>query len=78
MYTIENNVPVTTVRKPRKIQYPFDKLDINQSFFVPEKGKNMTQVRSLAYAWGKRHGVKLVVRTAIEGGVFGARIWRVA
>lgn len=79
MYTIEDNVPVTGATRPsRKLKYPLDKLAVGQSFFVPDKGKNMTQLRSLAYAWAKRHKVTFVLRTTTEGDSVGTRIWRTA
>lgn len=73
-FKIEKGVPIP----PRKIQskYPWDQMDIGDSFFVPStSGYKLSKIQSNAYAYGikitpKR---KFVIRTLEKG----FRIWRV-
>lgn len=55
-------------------KYPFATLLVGESF-TWEVGSNHAPLRTAAYAYGKRHGVKLVVNTQ-GGGV--VKVTRVA
>ena len=66
-FKIEDGIPIP---KPRQ-QYPWLKMRVGQSFFVP--GGKTKSLGSIDYA-RKKTGFKFTART-VEGGV---RIWRVA
>lgn len=56
---------------PRKSKYPFAEMELNDSFFLPDRvAKSFTPT---VYAAGKRLGRKFAVRS-VDGGV---RVWRV-
>jgi hypothetical protein len=57
--------------------YPFDKLQIGDSFFVPIDGKVENKVRSSAYHFARVWDVKIKIRLMHENGVWGLRVWRV-
>ena len=67
---IEKGVPVPKARTPMK--YPFEKMEVGDSFFVP---KSQGNVSSAAVYWQKRHKGRRFVTRAENG---GARCWRVA
>jgi hypothetical protein len=48
---------------------------VGESFFVP--GRNSANMASTASAAGARLGRTFRVRTTVEGGVRGVRVWRV-
>ena len=69
MYEIENNVPVPELSYSRKLKYPFEKMEVGQSFKV--EGKNPASAVSQQ---NKRNPDKrFIVRR--EGESF--RVWRV-
>lgn len=76
--TIDSDVPMPeTTRVSRGSIYPFEKLEIGQSFFVPK------DIRSATSSHGKREADKgglrrWSCRNAIENGVEGSRVWRIA
>lgn len=71
-YEIENGVPIAPRAYKREMTYPFDKLNVGDSFLV---GRDKApSVRSRATTYGKSS--KRVFRTRIcEDGL---RVWRVA
>lgn len=78
MIAIERNVPLppdwrlgNTVRKGQS-KYPFRKLEIGESFFVPER--KIVGLSSLAGKVSKTLQVKFKLRS-MDGGV---RCWRIA
>jgi hypothetical protein len=74
LYQIESNVPLVHIRKPKREIYPFSKLKVGDSFFVPAKDtRTIPRVRVAACTWAKENNRKLASR-AVDGGV---RIWRV-
>ena len=86
MFDIEDNIPVARIESGRRRVYPFDKLGVGQSFFVPCEGEkgNRTKgsVRSAARVAAKRRrdngeAVKFVSRLETKDGVSGVRIHRV-
>ena len=70
MFTIEKNVPMPKTSRVSK--YPFDKLEVGDSFLVAG-GKKGT-VAAAANAAAKRLERKFTVRV-VEDGV---RVWRIA
>lgn len=86
MFEIEDNIPVARIESGRRRIYPFDKLSVGQSFFVPcdgEKGdRTKGSVRSAARVAARRRrgngeSVKFVSRLETKDGVSGVRIHRV-
>ena len=74
-FKIDSDVPMPTADprgKPEK--YPFSKLSIGQSFFVP--GANAA-ISAAATSAKKRTGFRFKVRSVEEGGLVGKRVWRV-
>lgn len=71
-YEIDNDVPVPTTRS----KYPFDEMEVGDSFFVSGGSKlTLRKMRSASnWATKKFPDTKYSVR-AVENGV---RIWRVA
>lgn len=69
-FSIESGkaIPADTRNK-----YPFEQMNIDDSFFVPVASQRPKIVRNAADAYGKHHGKKFRVLT-VEG---GARCWRV-
>jgi hypothetical protein len=57
--------------------YPFGKLNVGDSFLIPETSNirnRADRVKSAACYFGKRNNVKLATRV-VEGGI---RVWRTA
>ena len=72
MIKIDTGVPV---KSPYK--YPFQTMNIGDSFFVPEPTNPMS-VRVAAYQYAGRHQIKFVTRLLEEGKKTGVRVWRIA
>lgn len=70
-FNIEKGIPVAPLTGAgRKNKYPFDAMEVGDSFFVKDgKGKSLSR---LSYMHGKRLSYKFACRT-VEGGV---RVWR--
>lgn len=74
MIAIDKKVPIPTVRLGRKLIYPFDKMEVGDSFEVADFAERNT-VASAARSWAKRNKKKMEFQTAAtENGKF--RIWR--
>jgi hypothetical protein len=65
-FQIETGIPVPAAR----LKYPWDELDIEESFFV--RDGNAGTISTSARNYAKKNGVRFVVRK-VEGGV---RVWR--
>jgi len=75
MIKIEKNVPIPNKKRSgRKTKYPFDKMEIGDSFFTD----NILPIAlyQAAHHWNKRSGNKYRWK-AYKEGEFGARIWRI-
>jgi hypothetical protein len=74
-FEIEDNIPV-----PRRILYPWGKLNPGQSFFVPKDSTRtvMSLVSSLNVgAWHNYGKGSYSIHTMEEGGVKGVRVYRI-
>ena len=69
---IDKGIPVPPRGSNRASKYPYDKLEIGDSFFV--KGKNATKFSASAYTQARKLGIKLTVRNEKDG----VRVWRTA
>jgi len=75
MFAIEKGVEIPKAKAFRQAKYPYQSMEVGDSFFVPsdEKGTPIARMRSSSAAYSKRTGnVKFVVRI-VDGGV---RVWR--
>ena len=68
---IEKNIPLPP-RQNRASTYPFDDLEVGDSFFI--EGKSAKSFGSTVQAAAKRTGAKFTTR-AFDDGV---RVWRIA
>lgn len=77
MIIIEKNVALPPRRNPlstgRPRIYPFDIMDVGDSFAVPMKKKNA--VATTANRYGKNNNMKFTTRVMDNGTI---RVWRVA
>jgi hypothetical protein len=60
-------------------RYPFRKMKPGDSVFYP--GANTREKQHPAYSYAKtlqkRHGLRFTLRSVVEAGVEGVRIWRI-
>lgn len=71
---LDTNVPLPTVVS---FKYPFDDMNIGDSFFVPGT-EAIRKLRGAASYHARKSSAKYSVRTTEEGDNVGARCWRVA
>lgn len=69
VFAIEKGVAVPA--RTRRGKYPFDRMAVNDSFFVPDL--SVGSIRSTASTAAKRLECKFIVRE-VDG---GCRVWRV-
>lgn len=78
-FNIEKNIPLPRKTKRGVISYPFDKMDVGDSFLVPYKERLKStlasQVHSNAKSYVLRSKLNWVFSTRQEED--GVRIWRV-
>ena len=73
--TIERGVPLATIQRRRDaVKYPFDQLQVGDSFVFPSE-VNITVARSSASYFAKRDNKRFAIRT-LDTNVI--RCWRVA
>ena len=79
MITIDKAVPIPETKKTgkRRSLYPFENMEVNDSFLVPNPLKLTTlilrnRVNSAAAYHSKIDGMKFTVRDTVEG----IRVWR--
>ena len=70
--TIDKNIPIPGLIGGRRAVYPWDTLEVNESFFVADR--TTKNFGSMVYSASKRTGRKFISRT-VDGGV---RVWRTA
>lgn len=83
-FKLEDNVPIPAPRRGIQAEprYPFNLLNVGQSFMVPSTPERPNPAKALASTvssankrmQGKK---KFIIRPVEENGVKGARIWRV-
>ena len=70
---LDKNVPLPSKRAQAQV-YPFDKMEIGDSFFVDlETGRTVRNRASLM----TRSDFRLTCRTVTENGIRGVRVWRI-
>lgn len=72
-FKIEKNVPLP--EKNVRWKYPFDELEVGDSFFVANK--DTTQLSALCKRAGTRLNTRFVTAKATSGDATGVRVWRV-
>jgi hypothetical protein len=74
-YVIESGIPMPSpVSGPGVRKYPFDRLEVGQSFYLSGKEKDFSTLRNAAFQHARRYGKKFITRR-VDG---GARCWRIA
>jgi hypothetical protein len=72
MYAIEKGIPVTRAfRVPYR--YPFNDMEISDSFFVPDGADRIRSTRARCSQVKQQTGKEFIARV-VDGGV---RVWRV-
>lgn len=73
-FVIEKGIPVPPIQKKNKNGYPFEHMDVGDSFFVKtdDKGDHI-RLTSSVHSFGRIHGMKFSIRM-VDG---GSRVWRV-
>lgn len=71
-FVIEKDVPLP--EKNVRWKYPFDQMEVGDSFFVVNK--DTTQMSALCKRAGKRLGARFVTAKAERGDESGVRVWR--
>jgi hypothetical protein len=67
-------IPLPAGRPPL---YPWRDLAVGETFFVPAaKRGRRASLANMAYATGRRLGMKFSARTVLEDGEWGIRFWR--
>lgn len=78
-FKIDKNVPIPSRSKHTVSKYPFAQLEVGDSFFAP--GKKNTGFSGIVQNFYRNHrdktDCKFSIRTVVEKGVKGVRIWRV-
>ncbi len=78
MIDVQDGVPIPQSRGRSLRKYPWECLNVGQSFFVP--GDKQASIVSAAWGWAKRQspGARFTSRKVVENGVAGVRVWRTA
>lgn len=71
-FEIEKNVPMP--EKHVRWKYPFDQMEVGDSFFVVNK--DTTQMSALCKRAGKRLTARFTTAKAERGAEVGVRVWR--
>ena len=70
-FTVEHNIPIPN----RRNKYPWNKMGIWDSFFVP--GKTIKDLRACASAYTRRHPAVRFAFRRVDGVYGGVRVWRI-
>jgi hypothetical protein len=73
MYKIEKNIPIIKHYRERVKKYPLDLMEINDSFFVPNKDTSASALGGYLSMYFKRNNKKFITRK-VDGGF---RVWRI-
>lgn len=72
MYEIEKGIPVAEIQMVDP-KYPFEKMEVGDSFFVKHEGKGRNPVAAAIYYYEHKLGRDYTQR-AVPGGL---RVWRI-
>lgn len=74
-FAIDDDIALPETTRTRAEKYPWSKLEVNQSFFVP--GAKVETFYTLCSSASKKHGGKFIARRWDgANGVAGVRVWR--
>ena len=73
MIKIDKHVPIPKDNRGRQSKYPWDQMDVGDSFLVGPDGPR--GMRGIASGAGTKRGKKFATRALEDGSV---RVWRVA
>jgi hypothetical protein len=73
MFQIEKGVPIPPRRGGGESIYPFDAMEVGDSFLVPNGTKSTKALHSAAQTAKKRLGRSFAVRAVANG----TRVWRI-
>lgn len=79
-FQTQTAVPLPRIKSaPYQSKYPFNRMEIGESVFIPCPGYSKKEKRADQAAWaiGRLYGRKFTRRRTVEDGVDGIRIWRV-
>ena len=72
---IDKGIPLPESRSTGTSIYPFEDLEVGDSFFAP--GKSRAQMDNACGHWRKKKGWKFTIDgNRTENDVIGARVWR--
>ena len=74
MIKIDKEIPMPESRSTGTSIYPFEDLEVGDSFFAP--GKSRAQMDNACGHWRKKKGWKFTIEGRTENDVIGARVWR--
>lgn len=85
-FALSNDVAIPARKSSKPSKYPFEAMEINQSFFVPNKtndeGESVPAISPSTVSGAnnrlKAAGRRFIRRDVSEDGVDGVRVWRVA
>ena len=72
---IDDDVPMPPHGGGRGDKWPYRKVNVGESWFMPGKGVNV--VSSQVSGWKLKTGFRYASRTVTENGVKGVRVWRI-
>ncbi len=70
---VDHDVPLPKHFRGPIPKYPWRKMEVGDSFFVPEP---QSRVCAAAQSYEKTHGTKYRTAKITENGVYGVRVWR--
>jgi len=74
MYEIDKNVPMPLIYRFEEEKYPFEKMEIGDSFFASFEGRDSRRLQQYISKKSKEFNLKKFVTRTCNGGI---RCWRV-
>lgn len=76
-YEILKGIPAPVLGSHSRRKYPFGKMEIGDSVFIPDWPRNKKGYFTPVGSYGKRYKIKLAGRKMTRDGVEGYMIWRI-
>jgi len=83
-YHIQKEIPIPDRKRGGRPKYPWQSMDLGDSFFVPCRGKPPDTQRALirrllssANVQRIHYGTRFTARSVTENDVVGVRVWRI-
>ena len=74
MYEVEKNIPLPFIFRIEKRKYPFEEMEVGDSFFITLKEKDLRKRQISISSAGKHLGPKKFITRKCDGGI---RCWRI-